>query len=218
MQLWSFWIESLRSLLHVLSSDLGLGIGLGIIALTLATRLGLLPLTWSIGYRGCIRQKKMARLKPQLKHLKDEFGRDPTRYADKLQKLYAEHGLSFADARTLFGLIAQAPVLLGMYQVLRDGANAGRFLWIKDLAKPDLGIALLVGATTAILMAANPDLPEQMRLLLIAVPAIIAVITALKLCSALAVYFAVSNCFSAVQTYGLHAVVARRVRSGAIAI
>jgi YidC/Oxa1 family membrane protein insertase len=218
MELWSFWIEGIRSLLHLLSSDLGLGIGLGIVALTLATRLGLLPLTWSLGYRGSIRQKKMARLRPQLKQLKDEFGRDPKQYAEKLQALYADHGLSFADARSLLGLIAQAPILLGMYQVFRDAANAGRFLWIKDLAKPDLGIALLVGLTTAILMAANPDLPEQMRLVLIAVPAIIAVITALKLCSALAVYFAVSNSFSAVQTYCLHRVVARRVRSGSLVI
>jgi YidC/Oxa1 family membrane protein insertase len=218
MQLWSLWIEGIRSVLHVLSSDLGLGIGLGIIALTLATRLGLLPLTWSVAYRGAIRQKKMAQLQPQLKFLKDEFGAHPKAYAAALQKLYAEHGLSFADARSIFGLIAQAPILLGMYRVFRDSANAGRFLWIKDLAKPDLGIALLVGLTTAILMAANPDLPEQLRLLLIAVPAIIAVITALKLCSALAVYFAVSNSFSAAQTYWLHTVVARRIRSGALVI
>ena len=218
MQLWSFWIESIRSLLHVLSSDFGLGIGLGIIALTLATRLGLLPLTWSVGYRGCIRQRKMARLQPQLRQLKDEFGRDPKQYAENLQKLYAANGLSFMDARSLIALMAQAPILLGMYQVFRDGANAGRFVWIKDLAKPDLGVALLVGVTTAILMAANPDLPEQMRLLLITVPAIIAVITAVKLCSALAVYIAVANTFSALQTYWLHRVVARRVRSGALVI
>jgi YidC/Oxa1 family membrane protein insertase len=218
MQVWSLWIEGIRNLLHVLSSDLGLGIGLGIIALTLAVRLGFLPLTWSIGYRGAIRQKKMARLQPRLKILKERFASNPQAYAAELRQLYAEQGISLTDARSLFGLIAQAPILLGMYQVFRDSANAGRFLWIKDLAKPDLGVALLVGLTTAILMAANPDLPEQMRLLLIAVPAIIAVITALKLCSALAVYFAVSNGFSAVQTYCLHRVVSRRVRSGALVI
>ena len=40
MQLWSLWLEGIRNALHILSSDLGLGIGLGIIALTLATRLG----------------------------------------------------------------------------------------------------------------------------------------------------------------------------------
>ena len=218
MELWAFWIDGIRSLLHFLASDLGLGIGLGIFALTLVTRSALLPLTWSVGYRACVRQKKMTRLQPQLKRLKDEFGRDPKLYAEHLQKLYAEQGLSLLDARGLLGLIAQAPILLGMYQAFRDGANAGRFLWIRDLAKPVLALALIVGLTTALLMAANPDLPEQMRLLLIAVPAIVAVMTALKLCSALAIYFAASNCYSAAQTYCLHALVARRVRSGSLVI
>jgi YidC/Oxa1 family membrane protein insertase len=218
MELWAFWIDGIRGLLHFLASDLGLGIGLGIFALTLVTRSALLPLTWSVGYRGCIRQKTMARLQPQLKRLKDEFGTDPKQYAEQLQKLYAAQGLSFLDARGLFGLIAQTPIFLGMYQVFRESGNAGRFLWIKDLAKPDLALALIVGLTTAVLMAANPDLPEQMRLLLIVVPAILAVVTALKLGSALAVYFAASNCFSAAQTYCLHALVARRVKSGALVI
>lgn len=216
MELWSLWIDAIRSLLHFLAADLTLGTGLAILALTLATRLSLLPLTWSIGYRGSIRQKKMARMQPQLKRLKDEFGQDPARYAEQLQKLYAANGLSLMDARGLLAAIAQSPILLGMYQVFRDGANAGPFLWIKNLAKPDVGMALAVALTTSILMAANPDLPEQMRYLLIAVPAIIALITALKVCSALALYFAASNCFSALQTCCVQAVVARRVRSGAL--
>jgi YidC/Oxa1 family membrane protein insertase len=218
MSLWTLWIAAISSLLHFFASSMGLGVGFGICALTLAVRLGLLPLTWSMGYRGCIRQKKMLRLQPQLKRLKDEFGHDPKQYAEKLHKLHADAGLAFLDARSLLALIAQAPILLGMYQVFRDGANAGRFLWIKDLAKPDLGIALIVGLTTAILMAANPDLPEQLKLLLIAVPAIIAVITALKLGSALAVYFVVSNALSALQTHLLHATVARLIKSGALVI
>jgi membrane protein insertase Oxa1/YidC/SpoIIIJ len=67
-------------------------------------------------------------------------------------------------------------------------------------------------------MAANPDLPEQMRLILILVPSIMIAVAALKFCSALAVYWTVSNCYSAVQTYVLHYVVARRIRSGAVAI
>jgi membrane protein insertase Oxa1/YidC/SpoIIIJ len=43
------------------------------------------------------------------------------------------------------------------------------------------------------MMAANPDLPEQMRLLLILVPSILAAVAALKFCSALAVYWTISN-------------------------
>ncbi len=57
--------------------------------------------------------------------------------------------------------------------------------------------ALLAGLTTALVMMANPDLPDQMRLMLILVPSILAAVAALKFCSALAVYWTVSNCYSA---------------------
>jgi membrane protein insertase Oxa1/YidC/SpoIIIJ len=57
-----------------------------------------------------------------------------------------------------------------------------------------------------------------MRLLLILVPSILAAVAALKFCSALAVYWTVSNCYSAVQTSVLHYVIARRIRSGAVSI
>jgi len=69
-----------------------------------------------------------------------------------------------------------------------------------------------------LMMAANPDMPEQMRAILILVPGILAAIAALKFCSALAVYWTVSNCYSAIQTGVLHYVIARRIKSGAVNI
>jgi hypothetical protein len=42
-------------------------------------------------------------------------------------------------------------------------------------------------------MAANPDLPEQTRLLMNVIPSVVVAIMALKFCSALAVYWAVAR-------------------------
>jgi YidC/Oxa1 family membrane protein insertase len=218
VDLWMLWLDAIRSLLSFLASDAGLGVGFAIFVLTVAMRSALLPLSWSSAYRGCIRQKKMARLQPQLKQLKEECGGEPRLYAERLKQLYKDQGLTFVDGRALLGMLVQAPVLLGMYQVLRDGADGAGFLWIRNLSKPDLCFALVVGAATALMMAANPDVPEQLRLLLIVVPAILAAITALKFSSALAIYWAATNCFSAVQTLLLHVVVQRRIKSGAILI
>jgi membrane protein insertase Oxa1/YidC/SpoIIIJ len=64
----------------------------------------------------------------------------------------------------------------------------------------------------------NPDIPEQMRLFMIMVPSIIAIMAALNFCSALAVYWATSNCFSAIQTVVLHFVVDRRLRAGTLRV
>jgi len=105
-----------------------------------------------------------------------------------------------------------------MYQTLRAGVNGARFLWVETLARPDPVFAMLAALTTMLMLMANPDLPEQMRVMLILIPSILAAIAALKFCSALAVYWTVSNCYSAVQTGAMHYVVARRIKSGAVKI
>jgi YidC/Oxa1 family membrane protein insertase len=195
-----------------------LGAGLGIVALTLVLRTVILPISWRVAYRGSIRQKKMVGLQPALARLKLECGDAPQVYAQRTLKLYQENGMTVMDWRSIFGSLVQMPLLLGVYQMLRAGANGARFLWVETLSRPDPWFAVLAGLATMLAMAANPDLPEHMRLLLILVPSILAAVAALKFCSALAVYWTVSNCYSAVQTSVLHYVVARRIRSGAISI
>jgi YidC/Oxa1 family membrane protein insertase len=218
MELWTEWLSVIQSLLVFLSSQAGLGTGLAIIALTLLLRTATLPISWRVAYRGAIRQRKMLKLQPELAKLKAECANEPRVYAQRMMRLYQEHGMTVMDWRTVLGSLAQMPFFLGMYQTLRAGANGARFLWAETLSRPDPWFAVLAGLTTMLVMAANPDLPEQMRLLLILVPSIMIAIAALKLSSALAVYWTVSNCYSAVQTSVLHHVIARRIRSGAVTI
>jgi YidC/Oxa1 family membrane protein insertase len=218
MELWTQWLNVIHSLLMFLSSGAGLGTGLGIVALTLVLRTIILPISWPIAYRGSIRQKKMLRLQPELARLKIECADQPQLYAARLMKLYQDNGMTALDWRSVLGSLVQMPLFLGMYQTLRAGANGARFLWVETLARPDPVFAILAALTTMLMMAANPDLPEQMRVILILVPSIFAAIAALKFCSALAVYWTVSNCYSAIQTGALHYVVARRIKSGAVKI
>jgi YidC/Oxa1 family membrane protein insertase len=133
-------------------------------------------------------------------------------------KLYQAHGITIMDWRSVLGSLVQMPLFLGMYQTLRAGVNGARFLWVETLALPDPVFAMLAAVTTMLMMAANPDLPEQMRVMLILIPSILAAIAALKFCSALAVYWTVSNCYSAVQTGAMHYIVARRIKSGVVQI
>jgi YidC/Oxa1 family membrane protein insertase len=218
MELWTQWLNAIQGLLTFLSSQVGLGTGLGIVALTLLLRTVILPISWPIAYRGSIRQKKMLRLQPELQRLKSECGDLPQIYAARLMKLYEAHGVTIMDWRSVLGSLVQMPPFLGMYQTLRAGVNGARFLWVETLARPDPVFAILAALTTMLMMAANPELPEQMRAMLILIPSILATIAALKFCSALAVYWTVSNCYSAVQTSAMHCVVARRIKSGAVRI
>jgi YidC/Oxa1 family membrane protein insertase len=218
MELWTLWLGAIQGLLTFLSSQIGLGAGVGIVTLTLLLRTAILPISWRVGYRGSIRQKKMLRLQPELQRLKVECGDDTQLYAQRMMKLFKDHGMSAIDLGSILGSLVQMPLFLGMYQTLRAGTNGARFLWVQTLSRPDPWFALIAGLTTLLVMTANPDLPEQMRLILILVPGILAALAALKLCSALAVYFTVSNCYSALQTGVMHYVISRRIKSGAVSI
>lgn len=218
MELWTIWLDTLRGLLGVLGSNAGLGVGLAIIAATLLLRIAILPVSWYCGYRAAVRQKKLHRLQPELEQLRERVRGKPEVYAEQMMALYRKHDLTLVDGRSLLGAFAQMPIFLGMFQVLREGLDSARFLWIANLARPDATMALIAGATTALMIAFIPDLPEPMRMLMMIVPSIIVVLAAWKFASALSVYWAVSNCFSAAQTAAVHFVVRRRIRSGALKV
>jgi len=218
MDLWTLWLDAIRSVLSFLSTGSGLGLGLGVIAMTITVRTALLPLTWVIGWRGCVRQKRLQGLQPELEKLKEQFSGDSQSYTRHMMSLYEKHGLKLVDGTALLGALAQIPVLLGIFQVLRAVPLGGRFLWVANLARPDLWLALLAGLATTLLVVANPDLPQHLRLIMIMIPAILAVITALKFSSALALYWTTTNLYSALQTAILHWVVSRRIRSGVLTI
>lgn len=217
MAIWMHWLNSLSGLLEFLSSRAGLGEGLAIIALTLMVRTALLPLSWSSACRGLIRQKKILALQPELLRLKERFAAQPRAYAAQMVALYRKNGIPVADVSSMFGALVQAPVLLGLYQTLRRGVH-GRFLWVRDLSRPDIGFAVLAGLATMLLALINPDLPEHMRLILILVPAVVTIVVALKVASALSLYWAASNCYSGIQAAVLHRLITARIRSGALKI
>jgi YidC/Oxa1 family membrane protein insertase len=218
VELWTLWIEGLRDLLLTLSLNLGLGFGLSIVALTLMLRTVLLPISWPSAYRGCIRQRKMTRLQPELQRVREQCADRPELFAQKTLTIYRKHGLTPIDGRSLLGGLAQMPIFLGMFQVLRDGIGNVRFLWVQNLSRPDFWLAVLAALTTALMILANADLPANMRALMVILPSVIALVMALKFCSALAVYWTASNCFSALQTSVLHWTIERRIKTGALKI
>jgi YidC/Oxa1 family membrane protein insertase len=213
MDIWTLWLAALELLLEWLSSTLGLGLGATILAATFLLRAALLPLSWPAGYRGLLRKKKMEKLAPELQKLRDRLGHEPQAYVKELNAFYRKHDLTLFDGKAVFAALAQFPVFVGFYRVLLTVGENVRFLWIANLAKPDVLLAIVAGATTALMMALNPDLPDQVRVAMILIPTIIAVVAALQFSSALAVYWTASNCFSMLQTAALHAVVNKRIRS-----
>src|SRR5882757_9306596 len=124
MELWHAWTGLLQQMLQTLATDWGLGVGLAIVVLTLAMRTALLPLTWSLALRAAARQQTLAKLAPQLQALKDKYAADRQTQMQKTLELYQQHGLSVADGKSLLGAVVQMPLILGLYQALRNGVGA----------------------------------------------------------------------------------------------
>jgi YidC/Oxa1 family membrane protein insertase len=210
MALWDGWIDLISALFGLLTMEVGLSAGLAVIALTLLLRTLVLPITWSTAYRGQVRREKLATLQPELERVKARHAKDPQKYAEAVLEIHRRHGISLVDGRSLLGALVQMPVLLGAFVALRQGLASGRFLWVADLAKPDVLLAIVAGLTTAFLALAAPELPAQMRMIMTIVPVVCLALTALHFASAIALYWATSNVFTAAQAFAVRAVLARR--------
>jgi len=218
MNLWASWLETIQSLLQILATDFGLGTGLAIVVFTLVLRVILLPISWSGAYSGSVHQRKVKKLEPKLQHVRKQYADEPQKMMEKTLSIYQKAGLKMFHSWPLLSVIAQMPVFIGMFHVLRSGAEGAKFLWIESLAKPDMLISLLAGFTTVLMVMANPEMPEQFKTIMIVVPSVIAVVFALKFSSSLAVYWVVSNAFSAIQTVAVHFVIGARMRKGSLKI
>ena len=128
MDIWGTWVEAIRTVVTALAADAGLGVGLAVIVATVLLRTVVLPLAWPMAYRACIRQKKLAKLQPELRALQERFRDQPDLYVRKLTELYKANGLTMVDSKTLLGSLAQLSLFLGMFQVLRDIGAGARFL------------------------------------------------------------------------------------------
>jgi YidC/Oxa1 family membrane protein insertase len=211
MELWSAWTGLLQEILHTLATDWGLGVGVAVIVLTLAVRTALLPLTWVLAQRGALRQAKLAQLQPQLATLRKRHENDPRALLLATTELYRQHGLSMADGKSLLGALAQMPVICGLYQALRDGVGNAAFLWVRNLGRPDVFLAILAALTTVAVTAVAPQISEQARLTIMLLPAIACLFAALHFSSGIALYWITSNLFSTAQTLALRRLI--RIRA-----
>lgn len=216
--IWTAWLDLITTALNFLASDVGLGLGLSIVVLTVLLRTALIPASWSAAYAGGVRQKKMKLLQPEMEALKAKHSGKPEIYSREMMKLYQSYGLKLVDGRSFLVSLAQLPVFFGMFRVLRGMGNGVRFLWIPDLPKPNVVLAIIVGLTTAIMIAVNPDMPEQTKMLMPVISSVVALASALHVGSALGLYWATSSLFSAAQTIAVHKLIKRRMQSGALKI
>lgn len=88
--------------------------GIAIIALTVVVRLLTLPLT----LKQVRQMRSMSTLQPKMREIQERFAGDRARISQETMKMYREAGVS--PLGCLGPLVVQMPILIGLFQVLRQ--------------------------------------------------------------------------------------------------
>lgn len=112
----------LLSLLHI-----PYALGFSIIILTFAIRVILFPLTAS----QIKMSKKMLDMAPHISNLKEKHKDDKKKQQEEMMKLYAEFGVN--PAAGCLPVIAQIPIIWGLYHVLSTAVSANSLEKLKEI-------------------------------------------------------------------------------------
>jgi YidC/Oxa1 family membrane protein insertase len=200
------------AVLAFLDQNLGGSLGAAIMALSLAVRIALLPLTLRLARRARRTQAIVRSIQPELAALKRRFEKKPERLMEETMKLYKEHEISPFDVTTIVGGFVQWPVFAMLYGAIKRSLKASRaFLWIRSLSAPDALLTALILALTALTAFCMPSMSEHARTSMIAIQVVITALIVWKLAAGLGLYWVASNLVGFIQALWLR----RDVRSGA---
>lgn len=200
--LWMSLVSAVQTLLTFVAAATGGSVGLAIVIVSVAIRVALLPLTIRLARHAAKQREILLRLQPELEKLKARFGSEPERLGQETLALLREHGVRLLDPASLGSLALQLPLVSALYGAIARGIGAGRrFLWIKDLAKPDLLLVAITGALTWLTtnLAASRDVTRTAA----AISTVLTIAIMWRLSAALGLYWASSTAVGAVQAFWL---------------
>lgn len=209
MEIWGMWTALIENCIALLTSQVGISEAVAIIVFTLAARMALMPISFSSAHKMVKNKLAMNALKPELESLRERYGEDPAKLARETMALYKQKGVKFLDRTTLLNMGSQGVLGLGLFQALKEAAFHSKWLWIADIAKPDVLLAVFVGLLTFLSMLIMPG-AEHSSLLLFAIPAVVSVFVLISFPSAVAIYWASSNFITIGQTVVLRYVISKQ--------
>ena len=175
--------------------------GWSIIALTLAIRLVLYPLT----YKGMVSMQKMKDIAPKIKELQAKYKGDPQRMNSAVMDMYKKHG-----ADPLGGclpMLLQIPIFFAIYRVLLNAVElqgAPWLFWVQDLSRMDhlYILPILMGASMFYQQKLTPNnFTDPLQEKIFKYLPVIFTFFFLTFPSGLVLYWFVNNLFSIAQQF-----------------
>ncbi|MDY4510309.1 membrane protein insertase YidC [Streptococcus hyovaginalis] len=149
---WDTLGKPMEKVIQYFANDLGLGFGLGIIAVTIIVRIIILPLGLYQAQKAAYQSEKMAYLKPYLGPIQERMKTAATQ-EEKLaaqadfMAAQRQYGVSMFGGIGCLPLLIQMPFFSALYFAARytNGIQGSQFLWFA-LDKPDLLLTAIIAA------------------------------------------------------------------------
>lgn len=209
----------------------GHNIGVAIVIMTIIVRLLLLPSSLHQAKQAQKQQGKMEGLKKDLEKIKQEHKHDKTKQAEATMALYRKAGIN--PAAGCLPLLIQLPILIAIYRVFFTGLGPDSYQYLysfvpavsqvqttflgMDTGTPNLVLAIITGIAQFVQMkflqpapTAQPGADENTAKMMASMQKnmalmfpVMTVFIAMRLPSALALYWLVSTLFGIAQQYTL---------------
>jgi len=200
--MWGSLVEVMRMLIFAYAQLFGGNLGAGILFASLTLRAVLFPLSVKFARESRKHQEAMQKIKPELDRIREKFRNQPERLHQQTKQLFEKHGIAMVPKSMLVNF-AQIPLFIASYSAVQKiAAVGGRFLWIGNIAKPDLLLTTIVSAITCLavfLSRSNQPIEHPNAGLLLLIPVALTVAFLFKASAGVAIYFGVSSAMSAIQ-------------------
>ena len=148
----------------------------------------------------------MQDMQPEMKKLQEKHKKNPEVLQKEMAKLYKESGVN--PLAGCLPLVAQMPILMGMFYALRDFNYVGdpQFLWMSSLsnADPFYILPVLSALTTFIQQKqTSAEMNQQTKMMMIFMPLFIGWISC-TFPSGLVIYWVVSNLMQILQQWWMY--------------
>lgn len=190
--------DFLASAMTQLASLFDGNMGWTILVLALLVRLALFPLTLRLARNMLANQKTIKALQPQVDAIKTRHGDDPKAMFAAISALYKENGARMIDRSSLLGALIQLPVFGLLYRAITT-ASTGAFLWMRNLASPDILLTGVVLVLTAIATYYSPTTAGETAMLLMLMQVVVIAFILWKTAAGVGLYWAVSAFVNVVQ-------------------
>jgi YidC/Oxa1 family membrane protein insertase len=201
MWLWNESIVVLRESMLAYAQVCNGNLGYGILVVTFLARLALLPLGLRLAKVAQAHQRAMQKIQPELDALRRKYQRNPRRLAEETRRVMAREGVSPVSVGGCIGAIAQIPVFVALYAAVRQvAAIGGRFLWIRDISRPDVVVAALATLCTVAATASGSTGPAN-RSIILRMSGVLAAVALSKMAAGVGLYWGLSSLFGTVQGF-----------------